>query len=366
MVDPSALWPWLTCFIVIIFIFFVSLYSVVITDGRFLPRRLLECCLPANDRSHDAQEEDPRQKRVSNKVPHALVFNQELWQAGYGSINPYWLLVYRFIIFIYCFSVFIYDAHRGSLFELTFFTRWNFMLLTTYFGIASYFSFKACSVETKDCQAADDSTLGELCLEMGNAQPMENLSVESQLRYLRICKPEEEKAGPLGYIMQGLYQIILPCSVLVDSVFWVVLYPEAVHDNHAAGLLNFVSYNEHGFNLAICVGEFALNSMRYPWFRVAYVLLWSLTYVIFQWIWHDVFGQRWCYSFLVNNVPVAPLWYIGLLLFLFVCFSLWVQLHRMKIAIHDMPIIRTALYTPYTRWVAYLTRTAELVHKVAS
>ncbi|WCJ43375.1 hypothetical protein M5689_024118 [Euphorbia peplus] len=55
-----------------------------------------------------------------------------------------------------------------------------------------------------------------------------------------------------------------------------------------------------------------LNCLRFLVLRIAYFILWTSVFVIFQWIIHACISMWWPYPFLDLSFPCAPLWYMGL------------------------------------------------------
>ncbi|MBA0613726.1 hypothetical protein Godav_014100 [Gossypium davidsonii] len=66
----------------------------------------------------------------------------------------------------------------------------------------------------------------------------------------------------------------------------------------------------HSINVVFLLGDTILNCMRFPFFRIAYFVLWTGTFVVFQWIIHACINLWWPYPFLDLSSPYAPLWYI--------------------------------------------------------
>jgi hypothetical protein len=42
----------------------------------------------------------------------------------------------------------------------------------------------------------------------------------------------------------------------------------------------------HSINVVFMIGDTAMNSLRFPWFRIAYFLLWTGAFVNVQWLIH--------------------------------------------------------------------------------
>ncbi|KAL6547343.1 hypothetical protein OROMI_023064 [Orobanche minor] len=94
---------------------------------------------------------------------------------------------------------------------------------------------------------------------------------------------------------------------LTDSVFWLIIYP-------------YLTAKDYRLNFLI----------RFPFFRIAYFVLWTCMYVVFQWIVHACVLIRWPYPFLDLSSPYAPLWYLAVGLLLFPCFGIFALIFRLK------------------------------------
>ncbi|CAL9118322.1 unnamed protein product [Musa textilis] len=91
--------------------------------------------------------------------------------------------------------------------------------------------------------------------------------------------------------------------MLTDCVFWLIIFPFlAIRDYN----LNFVLICMHSLNAVFLLGDIALNSLSFPWFRIAYFLLWTAIYVIFQWVIHACVDIWWPYPFLDLSSTYAP------------------------------------------------------------
>lgn len=115
--------------------------------------------------------------------------------------------------------------------------------------------------------------------------------------------------------------------VLTDSVFWLILYPSLLANAYR---LNFMIVCKHSVNAALLLGDAILNRLRFPFFRMAYFVLWTCTFVLFQWIIHACVSMRWPYPFLDLSSPYAPLWYIGISLLAFPCYGIITLMFRLK------------------------------------
>ncbi|KAG6390885.1 hypothetical protein SASPL_148630 [Salvia splendens] len=103
-----------------------------------------------------------------------------------------------------------------------------------------------------------------------------------------------QEAGCLAYIFQIIFQMNAGAVMLTDSVFWFILVPF------------LLIINMHSINAVFLLGETALNSLRFPWFRIGYFFLWTCAYVLFQWILHamPVSGYGGLIPFLISHLPM--------------------------------------------------------------
>ncbi|XP_020273760.1 uncharacterized protein LOC109848593 isoform X2 [Asparagus officinalis] len=121
---------------------------------------------------------------------------------------------------------------------------------------------------------------------------------------------KEKRAGILGYTMQIIYQICAGAVMLTDIVFWCLLAP-FMSDHFSVNALMFCM---HSLNFVFLLLDTLLNSLPFPWFRMAYFVFFSCIYVVFQWILHACGFTWWPYPFLELSTPWAPAWYIAMAL----------------------------------------------------
>ncbi|XP_074295761.1 uncharacterized protein LOC141623565 isoform X2 [Silene latifolia] len=62
----------------------------------------------------------------------------------------------------------------------------------------------------------------------------------------------------------------------------------------------------HSVNILI-LGDAVLNGMRFPIFRIAYFVVWTGAFVIYQWIFHVFISLPWPYPFMELSPPYSPL-----------------------------------------------------------
>jgi hypothetical protein len=151
----------------------------------------------------------------------------------------------------------------------------------------------------------------------------------------------EEEASLEGYITQCVFQAVYPAAILTDLVYWGLLIPVFL----PAGLHHgFVDLNMHAVNLVLLTIEFALNSLRFPWFRLSYFILWSSAYCFLQWTVHTTgITNWWPYPFMNVDSPYAPAWYSAIIFFHAICAVICLLLALVKLSIwyrFNLPVLR--------------------------
>jgi hypothetical protein len=127
-------------------------------------------------------------------------------------------------------------------------------------------------------------------------------------------------AGVAGYVTQAVFQAVFPAVLLTDMVYWGVLVPFVLPKSSGH---TFIDLNMHAGNALLLLTEFALNSLRFPWFRGGYIILWSASYTYFQWTLFTMgLSHKWPYPFMNVETPWAPAWYLFIIVFHGICFAL--------------------------------------------
>ncbi|KAF9592169.1 hypothetical protein IFM89_012663 [Coptis chinensis] len=167
--------------------------------------------------------------------------------------------------------------------------------------------------------------------EVGNTVTLQRHHEEEEVK---------QQAGFWGYLMLILYQTCAGASMLTDIVFWCLLLPFQSDGNFS---LNLLMGAMHGLNLLFLLLDTALNNLPFPWFRVAYFVFWSCTYILFQWILHASGVSWWPYAFLELSTPWAPMWYLAIALIHLPCFGFYVLVVKVKNSIFSRVFPRAYL-----------------------
>ncbi|KAL5177551.1 hypothetical protein HKD37_08G023294 [Glycine soja] len=218
-----------------------------------------------------------------------LLYEDEAWNTCLKGIDPSWLLIYRIICFVVLLALIIASVAADGAGIFYFYTQWTFTLVTIYFGFGSYFSLYGCSLKQNKY----------------GSSTVNGTSLDPELGTYIV--DARKTAGLWGYIFQIIFQTCAGAVVLTDSVFWFILYPFLMSKDYS---VDFLIFCMHSINALFLLGDTSLNCMRFPMFRFAYFVLWTSTFVIFQWIIHVCVSLWWPYPFLDLSSSYAPLWYV--------------------------------------------------------
>ncbi|XP_043812328.1 uncharacterized protein LOC110614751 isoform X2 [Manihot esculenta] len=227
---------------------------------------------------------------TTSKVRAEPLFLNELWKPCWRCINPLWLLFYRLSAFI-CLAPMLYEivAIDGA-FAFYFYTQWTFALVMVYFALASVISGYGCWMSPKQFPSENGETTGFLRTDVeGNGTTNTTTYREKKIKgttKLHSHHAEEAirlRAGFWGFLTQIIYQTCAGAVILTDIVFWCILVP---FESNAHFGLNALMGCMHTLNAVFLLLDTALNSLPFPWFRLAYFVQWSCLYVVFQWVIH--------------------------------------------------------------------------------
>lgn len=329
-------WPFAVC---IAFVLFFAIGAV------FLLRRY-----------EGARVSGPRRDEIVDAslvgiLPIGYLCREELWSACGGALNPNWLLLFRALCVAYLLPVLIYNVLLKNVTVFFFYTEWTFTLLIIYFALAfrqSLLHFlevrSMASVNRSSPPESATSLLSDDLEASSNGGSIgktvdDNYDSAPSLPFARGLEMQED-AGVEGYVTQCVFQTVLPAAFLTDLVYWGLLVPLFLPSNFRH---SFIDINMHGVNLVLLTVEFCLNSLRFPWFRISYLILWSSMYCFLQWTLHSAGITRfWPYPFMNVDTPYAPAWYFSIIAFHGICYAICLLLALAKQSIwsrFNLPVI---------------------------
>nr|XP_029124385.1 uncharacterized protein LOC105058816 [Elaeis guineensis] len=259
------------------------------------------------------------------------LYMDESWRPCLQEIHPAWLLAFRVTAFFVLLALLVVNAivNGGDIFY--YYTQWTFVLVTVYFGLGSLLSVYGCH-QYLNKVGADKPDPERPDAERGTFMAPtieENPNMHGAVKISGFHEEDNtrEIAGFWGYVFQIIYQTNAGAVMLTDCVFWLIIFPFlAIKDYN----LNFLLIGMHSVNAVFLLADTALNSSRFPWFRIAYFLLWTAIYVIFQWVVHACISIWWPYPFLDLSSPHAPIWYFVVALMHIPCYAVFPLIIKLK------------------------------------
>ncbi|KAM7506604.1 hypothetical protein LguiA_017057 [Lonicera macranthoides] len=260
-----------------------------------------------------------------------FLYGDEAWRPCVKEIHPIYLMVFRIIAFGLLLWAIVADVviHGGDLFF--YYTQWTFTLVTIYFAFGSVLSIYGCLQHYKTCSTVNghnvriDAEKGFYVPltsgETGNAVGMVKDVVHQGKSYVL------QNAALWCYAFKIIFQMTAGSVMLTDSVYWFVIFPFLTIKEYK---MSFLTVTAHSLNLVLLLGDTALNSLRFPWFRITYFILLTGFYVIFEWTVHIVASTWWPYPFLDLSAPYAPLWYLVVAVLHLPCYGIFALLVKTK------------------------------------
>ncbi|KAK0581514.1 hypothetical protein LWI29_014690 [Acer saccharum] len=271
-------------------------------------------------------------------TPKAHVSSYQLWSSCWKGLHPGWLLVSRFISFVVMAAFLSWDISDWGLTIFVYYTEWTFALVTAYFALGTVVSSYGCWVYSKG-HPFENGTNNEFLM---RSDIEENITtnvttygvkeirgnIKLQSHYTR--EEIQQRAGFWGYFMQTMYQTCAGAIILTDITFWCLIAP-FLSNSHTK--LDLLMGCMHTVNAVCLLVDSALNSLPFPWFRIAYFVQWSCIYVVFQWVLHACGFTWWPYPFLELDTPWAPLWYFILAVVHIPCYGIYSMIIKAKFSI---------------------------------
>ncbi|KMZ69450.1 hypothetical protein ZOSMA_214G00380 [Zostera marina] len=270
--------------------------------------------------------ESQRQMKQKETDHVGTVYDDDSWRPCLKYIHPAWLLAFRLTAFFVLSGLLtVYVSIEGTQ-TFYYYTQWTFGFDIVYFGLGSLLSIYGCR---QFCKEVNDIRVDQFEPD----EEQKGTYVVARLEINTRSKGGGNTADIWGYLFQIIFQINAGAVVLTDLIFWVIFVPFLEMKQYNVNLLMIVM---HSVNAVFLLGDVAINSLRFPVFRIAYFLLWTGIYVLFQWIvhafisfWYGLhffvlffskdeenqetayFGlSRWPYPFLDVSSQYSPLWYL--------------------------------------------------------
>ncbi|OMO82211.1 hypothetical protein COLO4_23166 [Corchorus olitorius] len=266
------------------------------------------------------------------KVKREPLFLDDLWKPKWKKLNPFWLLCYRAFAFL-CMARILYEivALDGA-FAFYFYTQWTFALVMVYFGVGTVISAYGCwrlvclSAHNPENGSSDEFLKRDM-EEGATANYVSYVRGKIKLQSHYAQEEFQQRAGFWGYLMQTIYQTCGGAVILTDVVFWGIIVP-FLSNSHLG--LNTLMGCMHTLNAVFLIVDTLLNSLPFPWFRLAYFVQWSCLYVVFQWVLHACGFTWWPYPFLELDTPWAPVWYLALAVVHIPCYGIYALIVKAK------------------------------------
>ncbi|XP_041022132.1 uncharacterized protein LOC121263350 isoform X2 [Juglans microcarpa x Juglans regia] len=267
-------------------------------------------------------------------LPKGHVSTSQLWTSCWRGVHPSWLLATRFISFLVMAGFLTWDVldwNAESVFM--FYTEWTFALVLVYFALGTIVSGYGCWLSSQT-PLSENGTRDEFLRrdfeESGttNSISYREKVIEGTIK-LQSHYAEEEfqrRAGFWGYLMQVAYQTCGGAVILTDIVFWCVIVPFLSIAHVRLNLMGCM----HALNAFFLLLDTSLNSLPFPWFRIAYFIIWSCVYVVFQWVIHACGFTWWPYPFIELDTPWAPLWYFSFAVLHIPCYGIYALIIKAK------------------------------------
>ncbi|CAL0320007.1 unnamed protein product [Lupinus luteus] len=253
----------------------------------------------------------------------AILYDHETWRPCLKGIHPAWLFAFRVIAFCVLLVLLIVNGNVDGGSILYYYTQWTFISITIYFGLGSMLSIYGCYQHHKKAtgdkvdNVDGDAELGTYGSNATNQEKSFGATEDLVHQY----------AGTWGYIFQIMFQMNAGAVMLTDCVFWFIMVPFLTIKDYN---LNYLVVLMHTINAAFLIGDTLLNSLRFPWFRIGYFYLWTVTYVTFQWIVHACINIWWPYPFLDLSSRFAPLWYLIVGCLHIPCYGIFTLVMKLK------------------------------------
>ncbi|KAF5799677.1 hypothetical protein HanXRQr2_Chr07g0307241 [Helianthus annuus] len=258
----------------------------------------------------------------SNSERAYSLYDGEAWVPCVKGLSPVWLLAFRIVASCLLLAASIADVatHGTNLFY--YYTQWTLILTIFYFVFGSLLSTCACMRQHKICNAHSRHTDAE----KGMYTRLTKTGTDNAVNELGECY-FSQAAAFWGYIFQIIFQMTAGAVMLTDGVYWFVIFPFLTIVDYE---MSFLTVVVHSLNLVLLLGDTAMNSLGFPWFRISYFILFTAFYVMFEWIVHAFVATWWPYPFLNVSEQYAPMWYWMVAVLHLPCYAMFAVLVKTK------------------------------------
>eukprot|EP00192_Tetraselmis_astigmatica_P018134 CAMPEP_0117664302 /NCGR_PEP_ID=MMETSP0804-20121206/9140_1 /TAXON_ID=1074897 /ORGANISM="Tetraselmis astigmatica, Strain CCMP880" /LENGTH=248 /DNA_ID=CAMNT_0005471511 /DNA_START=336 /DNA_END=1079 /DNA_ORIENTATION=+ len=199
--------------------------------------------------------------RKHSTVINDIVSDEHMYLSRCGS--PAFLFVYRWLCLLYISYVCLEQITRiRSLRIYKFYTVWNWYLLLSYFALAAGWS-----------------------LQWMNRLPLNQHSLQ-----------RNQWKNSRRHWTVVLLHVNLTTVFIVNTFTWLVLVPMMLSNPDTADkakqmFFTFTSYNQHGVNSLLILGDLMLNAIPFQGYTVGYAGLWSGLYSVWAHTYHALHGE---------------------------------------------------------------------------
>ncbi|KAJ4956994.1 hypothetical protein NE237_013777 [Protea cynaroides] len=321
-------WYDFICFAIIAGAFFFALWLIVRKEGGGkcdYDQTMYESLLVANS-DPEGSEFDGLLRRPG------YIDSTQLWTTCWRGLHPAWLLAVRMLSAALMGTILWWDDCKYDSSIFIYYTEWTFTLIIVYFVLGTIISAHGCWTYVKKPQNEVPKRDLEETSESTTTISFRTNKVRGTIKLQSHWEQEETKqmAGFWGYLMQIVFQTCAGAVMLTDIVFWFLIVPFL---SIAHFSLNTLMGCMHTLNLVFLLLDTAINRLSFPWFRIAYFMLWSCIYVIFQWVIHACGYKLWPYPFLELSTPWAPVWYLCMAVIHLPCYGIYALIMKGKNAL---------------------------------
>ncbi|KAJ4968388.1 hypothetical protein NE237_015089 [Protea cynaroides] len=322
-------WYDFICFAIVAGVIFLSLTVLLLKEGngkRKDDQTIYESLLVLHS-DRDGFEDEGLLRRSG------YLHSTQLWTTCWRRLHPAWLLALRMLCTALMVALLLCDVGRYDASIFLYYTEWTFALVIVYFALGTVISAHGCWTCSKKPEYEESDHLLKRNLEECNKSST-TISFRSnkikgtiKLQSHQEQEETEQRAGFWGCLMGTIYQTCAGAVILTDLVFWFILVPFLSNEHFR---LNLLMGCMHTLNVVFLLLDTALNRLSFPWFRLGYFVLWSCTYIIFQWVLHACGFTWWPYPFLELSTPWAPLWYFSLAVIHIPCYGIYALVVKAK------------------------------------